>query len=295
MEALQITTPIYQPKIDLIYARGSPGSRPSSPNKRPGGKPTQPEDQPESQPEDQPAGEQQDPGDGYDPADLTNRGRSATAGDEVKNELRNTGLTVKNYVTDFQKRVNDGGLLEFGPWLFWSGDNAKFSPAVFQKAAFTKRTQTSINHIREVNTEDQGERKGDWSRAKGPEWAFWSVSSKAYAEITKGDVWVVLPKGAPVNKPYKDVKPGAGSNWWSYEVPILTRSENVERIIRIDRETDGLNSDNDKYTTFGVIWKKGDQPWGFDGNEWQKPAVLDTPDFHPPSTDKTDVLGWQTM
>ncbi|KAF2475234.1 uncharacterized protein BDR25DRAFT_350632 [Lindgomyces ingoldianus] len=131
--------------------------------------------------------------------------------------------------------------------LEWS---STWSPATFAAEVATKGKQTTVNHLRQVNTETAGERKGDWSRAGGKETSFWAISSKAYAQIVKGDVWVVLPKGASVNKPYLDVDPNKGSNWWSYEVPELTRSSQVDRVIRIDTNF------KDEYIVVGEIWKK---------------------------------------
>lgn len=82
--------------------------------------------------------------------------------------------------------------------------------------------------------------------------------SQAFAEMSKGDVYVFIPKGVlPNNAWNKD------SAWGGWEYPALTNNNNVVRIIRVDIDASDANNPTG---TEEVIWdrSKGDGKANYD-------------------------------
>lgn len=96
---------------------------------------------------------------------------------------------------------------------------------------------------------------------------FWASYSKAYGRAASGTVYVVIPGGKALNQPYDN----AGSNWWSFEAPELTRNPDVNEIILV-KQDGGYNMDTDSFDLGDPvsIWKKGDEPFGFQADEHNK-------------------------
>jgi hypothetical protein len=98
---------------------------------------------------------------------------------------------------------------------------------------------------------------------------FWAAHSKAYSQAISGKVHVVIPKDMPINMPYDSAK---GSNWWSFEASELTRNPDIEEIqlTRVSKDPSAeWDSTLTPYPLEGsvTIWKKGDEPFGFPGDE----------------------------
>ncbi|KAF2867227.1 hypothetical protein BDV95DRAFT_598341 [Massariosphaeria phaeospora] len=91
---------------------------------------------------------------------------------------------------------------------------------------------------------------------------FWAASSKAYAQACRGKIYVAIPEGQPINGPRSN---NDGSFWWSFEAPALTRNPDVTEVILRSVDLDQFAVAPDK-----VIWRQGDEPLGFPGDEFKK-------------------------
>lgn len=59
--------------------------------------------------------------------------------------------------------------------------------------------------------------------------AFWASCSQAYAEITSGTAFVVIPPTRPI--------PGGGYFWINFEYPVLVQNIDVDMISKVDSDT----------------------------------------------------------
>jgi hypothetical protein len=166
------------------------------------------------------------------------------------------------------------------PWFFFSGvsadDASKWKNAVDlklrlpddRKTGFIQDFVTTTNphnqrYVQEYNTYN----------AEGFGSYFWAANSKAFAQAVEGKVYALIPGDRAINQPYD----GQGSNWWSYELPELTRNPNIESItviradVRIDLDNVSQRPKTDVPLEFDgpneLVWTRGDEPIGFPGDE----------------------------
>ncbi|KAH7079654.1 hypothetical protein FB567DRAFT_533066 [Paraphoma chrysanthemicola] len=165
--------------------------------------------------------------------------------------------------------------LQSKPWFFYSGFNfddiEKWKVPVDKKV--NEKTGQKPAFMRDlVDTEKSPGDRTEYSvyRDAGIDWYYWAVNSKAFAQAVRGDIFVIIPADRAVNQPYD----GQGSNWWSFELPELTRNPNVNSITVIHGD-DRINMDTDPdakqtYEITGpleTIWRRNDPPMGTPGDE----------------------------
>ncbi|KAI1972247.1 hypothetical protein LOZ53_004985 [Ophidiomyces ophidiicola] len=136
------------------------------------------------------------------------------------------------------------------PWIFWSG----FNDGVTVRNFANTFKPMKPNWIRDVLESPELMASKKAYADAGQEWRWWSHASKSVAQIAAENaekIYVILPKGRPLEKPYAD---GKYSNFWEYEIAELTRpgDNKIKRIMRVDKEDLG----NEK-----LIWTPG-PGWG---------------------------------
>ncbi|KAI4202073.1 MAG: hypothetical protein LQ350_002862, partial [Teloschistes chrysophthalmus] len=89
--------------------------------------------------------------------------------------------------------------------------------------------------------------------------------SQAFAEKSKGDVYVFIPKGELPNNQWR-----MDSAWGGWEYPALTRNTEVTRILRVD--LDVTDYDNPTGTPM-EIWKQGDAVAGYEPKGSRGPTL----------------------
>ncbi|KAF2675825.1 hypothetical protein K458DRAFT_397587 [Lentithecium fluviatile CBS 122367] len=206
---------------------------------------------------------------------------------DLQESLRNLHLTLDNQKSEFLNQLRQKGLNEDGPWVFYSGleAGATKNPAPGNANAIIKQLASALSDEDEEITTlvsfsdlSDSNKITPWrTEVKGQfGWCYFSVSSKAIAQIAKGDIYLIIHKGAPVSNAYRMADRSHPSYFWTYEAPELTRREEVKRIIRVQVALDG-DFEIDQ------IWTKGDAPWGsqLEGCEWQMGKVPPW-DFYPP-------------
>lgn len=103
-------------------------------------------------------------------------------------------------------------------------------------------------------------------------WKVIARPSQAYAELSTGTAWLIIPKGVSEEDPYPGPASDGGrmANWASFEYPVLTRSGKITQIIRVNP---------DDFTDTQVLWKAGDAPFGDapDGAEGSQPGWKSKP------------------
>lgn len=108
-------------------------------------------------------------------------------------------------------------------------------------------------------------------QAAGETWKFWSYS-KTFGRVVKGDVYVAIPRGRPLNKPYAN---GKGSNFWTFELPELVRRPGEVghiRLVQVDMNEDGTpNPEMQDFDDSREIWSA---KWSTD---WAGPDKYNTP------------------
>lgn len=91
--------------------------------------------------------------------------------------------------------------------------------------------------------------------------------SFAFADRCKGQTaWLLIPRGADTNDPYKGTSRKTPAVWVLFEQPTLTIVPKLKEIKRID--LDHMEEDIDSEET--AFWKEGDGPIG----EWKMPDDL---------------------
>jgi hypothetical protein len=163
--------------------------------------------------------------------------------------------SLETSIQNLQGRENE-------PWLFYSGmdigDVRSLKPYVDTKIGQkTRYIADLIDERRPPYNEEIGR-----FRAANEEWYFWAANSKAFAQAVEGRVHAILPLDAPINQPYGD----KGSNWWSFELPELTRNDKVDSISVSSADLWDLNFD-EAIGEAKIIWQRGDAPLGYPGDE----------------------------
>ena len=146
-------------------------------------------------------------------------------------------------------------------WVFWSGfEDQEWIVKFCDKNPYTKVGKTK--YIGDVLSPDMVTKYQKPFQQAGKGWKFWSYMSQAFSREVSGNIFVVIPEGRPLNKPYAD---GKGSNFWSMELPELSRSDGVSKITRIYRGSDGKLTGTD-YTIWNKPWTGTTPPYGEIGN-----------------------------
>lgn len=105
-------------------------------------------------------------------------------------------------------------------------------------------------------------------------WRWWAAVSVAYSKMVSGTVYLIIPKGRPLNKSRID----GGSHWWSYELPIITApGGDATKIMRVD-----YDSQKKSFSEPKMIWKKGDTQIGTLQDINTEPAKSTSPDVWGP-------------
>lgn len=143
---------------------------------------------------------------------------------------------------------------------------------------FTRMAKTF--YIGDVLTNDMVTKYKEPYAKIGQEWKFWAYFSQAFAREVKGNIFVVLPRGRPLNKPYAN---GDGSNFWSLELPELSRSSVVQRITRLDKDGSGNIVSGSSHVIWNAPWKNIYDPYGVIGDPNVKPTQPTGADIFEPS------------
>jgi hypothetical protein len=188
------------------------------------------------------------------------------------------------------------------PWFFYSGFVDRKRAPQFQLGLEHKlglgNGMSSMNDVlplvQDVKPGQTSYMTEYWDYEKKQEFHgagdyYWAANSKAYGQAIAGDMYAVIPSGRSVNQPY----PNKGSNWWTYELPELTRNPNVNSITvaPMAEDMNFMSVDVDKALYFGPpiqIWRQGDEPIGFPASEfhhllrpneaWEELPDIDIPD-----------------
>jgi hypothetical protein len=151
---------------------------------------------------------------------------------------------------------------EKGPWLFYSG--MRIEDAESHKPYMEMKIGHEMGYIGDLLKQRLPPFNEEYDRftAANAQWYFWAANSKAFAQAIEGKVHAILPLDTPINQPYGD----KGSNWWSFELPELTRNDKVDSISVYfvdDMHTDFIEALGEAK----VIWQRGDAPLGYPGDE----------------------------
>jgi hypothetical protein len=200
----------------------------------------------------------------------TNENKPATEGQRA---TPSWDINIQARAAEFRQEMQQNW--QNRPWFFFSGIDAR-SARKWQEA-LNKRLNRPGNQgagsIQDfVNIQDLNNQRyvPEYTvyKQEGFDDYFWAANSKAFAQAVQGRIYVVIPGERAINQPYDE----QGSNWWSYEVPELTRNPNVQDIVLLrtdERVNIGVNTDED-YTFDGpnqIIWQRGDDPFGFPADE----------------------------
>jgi hypothetical protein len=209
----------------------------------------------------------------YPPSARNNHNQPATSANDPFNPQASTVavIHVATRANEFRGTITQKGLAG-RPWCFYSGLN-RGDIDDFREALGRKIGEANMPAMGSVLPIDVGQRYyTDYTIYKGDvpsEKYFWAANSKAYAQAVEGKIYAVIEAGRSVNQPYPD----KGSNWWTFEVPELTRNTRVDSITVISMKKDtSVVQYIDPPEAFymgaeRVIWRRGDEPIGFPADE----------------------------
>ncbi|KAI4945664.1 hypothetical protein J4E91_008007 [Alternaria rosae] len=176
-------------------------------------------------------------------------------------------------LNDFRGTIAQKGLTG-KPWMFYSGLDDRSESYIFKETLEVKTGQTDIPYMENLlplrNPQDRYFQEYDTYKSAGERHVeyYFAANSKAYAQAVDGDIYALIKSGTSVNQPY----PGKGSNWWTFEVPELTRNARVNSITVVPVNRDDRLPLGEDYERFElgdekVIWRRGDEPIGFPADE----------------------------
>ena len=212
----------------------------------------------------------------YPPSARNNRNQPATSANDIfdPEAAYVPVINVAARVNEFRGTITRDRL-SGKPWMFYSGLDRSENP-LFKKALEVKIDETDMPFMGSVlPVEKPGDAyyldnmKYKASGFTRNEEYYWAVNSKAYAQAVEGKIYAVIKSGTSVNQPY----PGKGSNWWTFELPELTRNARVDSITVVPINRDERRPlDEPEYTRYvlgeeKVIWRRGDEPIGFPADE----------------------------
>ncbi|KAH7413617.1 hypothetical protein DE146DRAFT_638192 [Phaeosphaeria sp. MPI-PUGE-AT-0046c] len=205
------------------------------------------------------------------PAAIRTNDNSPATGSQKATPLRD--INIQTRADEFRHEIQQHW--QNRPWFFFSGIDADSAPhwqqALNNRMNLPEKEGTgSIQDFVNVRNPEIARYVPEYQayKAEGFDDYFWAANSKAFAQAVQGRIYVVIPGERAINQPY-DAK---GSNWWSFEVPELTRNPNVQDIVLL-RTDDRVNMNeipDDDFTFNGpnqIIWQRGDNPLGFPADE----------------------------
>lgn len=213
----------------------------------------------------------------YPSSARNNRNQPATSANHVFDpDTATPAVPVVNVAArsnDFRGTIAQKGLTG-KPWMFYSGLDDRSESYIFKKTLEVKTGQTDIPYMENLlplrNPQDRYFQEYNTYRSAGERHVeyFFAANSKAYAQAVDGDIYALIKSGTSVNQPY----PGKGSNWWTFEVPELTRNARVNSITVVPINRDDRLPLGEDYERFElgdekVIWRRGDEPIGFPADE----------------------------
>jgi hypothetical protein len=184
---------------------------------------------------------------------------------------------------EFQATINAGNLNR-RPWFLYSGIEDRNIHLEYLRSLKVKLGledgMSSMDDVLPLDTNQETPQAvkykaeyQDYNSKKytGAEDYYWAANSKAYGQAIAGDIYVAIPGGKTVNQPY----PNKGSNWWTYELPELTRNPNVRsiKVSPVVYEDGTTYMEAEEYIHYGSeveIWRQGDDPIGFPADELHK-------------------------
>ncbi|KAI4700833.1 hypothetical protein J4E81_003797 [Alternaria sp. BMP 2799] len=210
----------------------------------------------------------------YPPSARNNRNQpAASANDPFDPEDASVPvINVATRANQFRQTITQDGLTG-QPWFFYSGLDRKKKDSIYKRNLEDRLqlghgTMPSMNNV--LPNAGGGEYAIEYNAFQTLSSLdyYWAANSKAYAQAVEGRVYVVLPSGHGVNQPYPD----KGSNWWTFEVPDLTRNARVDSITVVPVKEDTSNVYMEPAEAYhlgeeNVIWRRGDEPIGFPASE----------------------------
>jgi hypothetical protein len=238
----------------------------------------------------------------YPPSARNNQNRPASTqadGVTLPFEASRAGLTpinVNTRKTEFQTTITNNNL-NGRPWFYFSGierDDHEAYKASLDIHLKLPAGQKLVYMGDVCNSKKGGayyqEAQG-FKKSEMAESYYWAANSKALGQASGGHVYTVIPGGQHVNQPYP--QPWKASNWWTYELPELTRNPNVDSITVVPTDKSDLHMSLDprEYITFGSsveIWRRGDEPIGFEADERYEPTRPGEPWMEVPDMPSSD-------
>ena len=191
-------------------------------------------------------------------------------------------LNVDDLRKDLRKSIVDQQIPPDADWVFWSGfSDEKFMSNWVDTNTITRKKKTYI--LGDVLTDNMKTKYLKPFEAAGKAWKFWAYISQAYAREVKGNVYVILPAGRPLNKPYAN---GQGSNFWSMELLELSRSGSINKITKLSKNG-GTIVPNSDHNIWLKNWASNYEPYGTVGNPDVEPAQPSGADINVPTKKPT--------
>lgn len=188
--------------------------------------------------------------------------QSATEGEPIRTDRP---INIAERRSKFEAGIQELKDSKKGTWFFYSG--FEFSEVNTWKGEVQIKLGHEVGYLRDLVKTEGPPYMEEFQRftAGNSQWYFWAANSKAFAQAVQGKVYAVVPDGTAINQPYSD----HGSNWWSYELPELTRNEKVESVSVFF--ADPMDA-GDALGEAKVIWQRGDTPLGSPGDETREYA-----------------------
>jgi hypothetical protein len=191
------------------------------------------------------------------PSSKNNYLQSSTEGEPI---VTNRPIDIGARKARFQADIQNLQGVQKGPWFFYSG--FKLDEVDTWKGEVQIKLNTKIGYIRNLVDIRGPPYMEEFQRfsSDNNQWYFWAANSKAFSQAIEGKVYAVIPHDTSINQPYEN----QGSNWWSYELPELTRNDKVDSISVYYADPMDMG---DALGEAKVIWQRGDAPIGFPGDE----------------------------
>lgn len=226
----------------------------------------------------------------FPPSVRNNNNKPAVVEDDTYQPPLNHRIDVNARKQEFENIIRDKNL-QNRPWFFYSGigyeEQLKYKDAVHYKLGFTdgdkdtnKENDPVVYMGNIIDLKPGSSSTFGYAKYEGntrAEKYFWAANSKAYSQAVRGNIYVTIPGGRAVNQPYSN----KGSNWWSYELPELTRNPHVTSItVMPTKEITALSLRESDDVVFGpteVIWRQGDDPIGYPADEQKEVKLPEEP------------------
>jgi hypothetical protein len=217
----------------------------------------------------------------YPPSTRNNHNQPAANANDVakpKDAPHLAVIDVDERSKEFQSTIINKRLAG-GPWYLYTGSGYEHKARMLYKDALehklglgVNRKMPYMNDLLPITGDGKYRQEYDIYRIHADarnEKYYWGANSKAYGKAIDGDVYCVIPEGQSVNQPYLD----RGSNWWTYELPELTRNPKVNSItvVPFNVDTGSVYIEPREAVHFGEeirIWTRNDEPIGYPASEY---------------------------